>query len=69
MGTVTNLHASRHRPAAARARFVICEHCDERHPIVTLAGGEQECVTAFLAEGHWFCRNRGCLAAWLAKQS
>jgi hypothetical protein len=69
MGTVTDLHASRRAAGSARGRFVTCEQCGERHPIIRLAGGELECVTAFGVEEHWFCRNRGCRAAWLASRS
>ena len=65
MGTVTDFHAFRQRSGATPGRFVICQHCGERHPIIKLASGELRCVTAFAATGHWFCRNRGCRAAWL----
>lgn len=69
MGTVTDLRAARRAHGNTPGRVVTCEHCGERHPVIRLAGGHLECVTAFRADGHWFCRNRGCRAAWLARQS
>ena len=69
MGTVSKLRAVREARGLAAGRFVTCEHCGERHPIVKLAGGNTRCVTAFDAGGYWFCLNRGCRAAWLARQT
>ena len=71
MGEVLDLRARRvtkATPNTGVGRFIVCTHCGERHPIVRLAGGEERCVTAFHDAGHWFCRNRGCRAAWLAKR-
>jgi len=70
MGTVTDLRTrlAAKRQTSAVGRFVTCEHCGERHPIVRLADGSVRCLTAFVDRNHWFCRNRGCRAAWLAKQ-
>jgi hypothetical protein len=65
MGTVTDLQAFRRPPGRTPGRFVTCEHCGERHPIIKLADGSVRCVTAFSAGEHWFCRNRGCRAEWL----
>ncbi len=71
MGEVLSLKARRSdRPASAQAsatRVVTCVHCGEKHPIIRLAGGEERYVTAFADGENWFCRNRGCRAAWLAK--
>jgi len=68
MGTVTDLRAV-HRPHQRdTGRLVRCEQCGERHPIIKLADGQLRCLTAFETEGHWFCRNRGCRAAWLERQ-
>ncbi|HUI25820.1 MAG TPA: hypothetical protein VL403_07005 [Candidatus Kryptonia bacterium] len=71
MGTVTDLRTRRQAkgPSGPGSRFVTCAHCGERHPIVRLADGTVRCLTAFVDRDHWFCRNRGCRAAWLAKQS
>jgi hypothetical protein len=68
MGTVTDFRAFRQRPGTS-GRFVTCAHCGERHPIIRLAGGSVRCVTAFAAEDRWFCRNRGCRAAWLQRRA
>ncbi len=68
MGSVTDLRTRRRAKSEVRGRFVTCEQCGERHPIVRLADGTIDCVTAFVDRYHWFCRNRGCRAAWLAKQ-
>ena len=52
-------------PVAAKpTNVVFCEHCNERHPVIRLAGGETRCVTAFFDGLYWFCRNRGCRRAW-----
>jgi len=73
MGDLLDLRARRgpkSKPAAAKVssgRVVICTHCGEKHPIIRLASGEERYVTAFSDAGYWFCRNRGCRAAWLAK--
>jgi len=70
MGTVVDLQARRSGKGAAGnpSRSVTCAQCGERHPIVRLADGSERCVTAFADGGHWFCRNRGCRAAWLARR-
>jgi hypothetical protein len=68
MGTVTDLRAVRRPPNRVAGRLVSCEHCGERHPIIKLADGRLRCVTAFEADGYWFCRNRGCRAAWIERQ-
>lgn len=74
MGSVTDINSRRNRPAAARrpggqsnsnGRYVQCEHCAERHPIIRLANGHERCFTAFADGSRWFCQNRGCRAAWL----
>ncbi len=66
MGTVTDFRSSR-GPKGPAGRVVTCAHCGERHPIVKLGDGTLRCVTAFSVDGRWFCRNRGCHAAWRAK--
>ncbi|MFN8628189.1 MAG: hypothetical protein U0587_19735 [Candidatus Binatia bacterium] len=68
MGTVTDLRAGRRTPERVAGRLVHCQHCGERHPIIRLADGQLRCVTAFAVDGHWFCRNRGCRAAWIERQ-
>ncbi len=68
MGTVTELRAARRVPTRSAGQRVKCEHCGERHPFVKLGDGTVRCVTAFSADGRWFCRNRGCRAAWLERQ-
>jgi hypothetical protein len=68
MGTVTELRTFHRGHGRTPGRFVTCEHCGERHPVVKLRDGRSECVTAFSDAGRWFCRNRGCRAAWLARQ-
>jgi hypothetical protein len=69
MGTVIDLRTRRARAPreTARPRQVVCSQCGERHPIVRLGSDRERCVTAFSDGPHWFCRNRGCRAAWLAK--
>ena len=69
MGTVIELKGRRppKGPAVGQGRGVTCTHCGERHPVVRLATGELRCVTAFADGERWFCRNRGCRAAWLAR--
>ncbi len=68
MGTVIDL-ATRRRRECPRGgeRFVICAQCHERHPLIRFADGSVRCVTAFIDDERWFCRNRGCRAAWLAQ--
>jgi hypothetical protein len=71
MGTIFNLNARRQgkkRPAEG-GRFVNCAQCGERHPVVRFADGSVRCVTAFGDHERWFCRNRGCRAAWLARHT
>lgn len=68
MGQVIELDSRRTAKPQGGGRYVICGHCDERHPVVRLANGTHQCPTAFVDDGHWFCRNRGCRAAWLEKQ-
>lgn len=70
MGTVTEL-AGRwgpKRPGTVGVRSVTCTQCGERHPVVRLADDTSRCVTAFNDGDRWFCRNRGCRAAWIAAQ-
>ncbi len=69
MGTVIRLGRGRDdkAPRKRSGQIVVCEYCGERHPVVRLQGGQQRCLTAFFDEGRWFCRNRGCRAAWLGK--
>jgi hypothetical protein len=71
MGTVIDLRTRRALAPqkTARPRHVVCSQCKERHPIVRLGSGRERCVTAFSDGPHWFCRNRGCRAAWLANHS
>ena len=68
MGTVIDLRTRQAIKAQgpARGRQVVCAQCGERHPIVRLGNGRERCVTAFSDGPQWFCRNRGCRAAWLA---
>jgi hypothetical protein len=70
MGTVSEFRprAARKASPATKGRFVVCTHCGERHPVIRLADGSVRCVTAFADERRWFCRNRGCRAAWIAQQ-
>ncbi len=67
MGTVTDFRAFRHAQSRTAGQLVACEHCGERHPFVKLGDGTVRCVTAFSADGLWFCRNRGCRAAWIER--
>ena len=71
MGTVTDMTGRRgaKRSGAQGPRTVTCTQCGERHPVVRLAGGASRCVTAFNDGNHWFCRNRGCRAAWAAARA
>ncbi len=67
MGTISDLRARRAaNTKGAAGRLVTCAQCGERHPIIRLADGSLRCVTAFADGERWFCRNRGCRAAWLA---
>jgi hypothetical protein len=68
MGTVTDLRVVRRSLNRAPGSVVSCTHCGERHPIIRLADGRLRCITAFEADGHWFCRNRGCRAAWIERR-
>ena len=72
MGSVIDfaLHRRRRarRPGTSHSSgptVVVCNQCNESHPIVKLPGGDQRCVTAFFDGTNWFCRNRGCRRAWL----
>ena len=68
MGKVTEFRA--HQTAKrgpAGGRVVTCTFCGERHPIIRLADGSVRCLTAFADDDRWFCRNRGCRAAWLLR--
>jgi hypothetical protein len=70
MGKVADLQAHRaSRQAPTGARSVTCAQCGERHAIVRLAGGSMRCPTAFPDADRWFCRNRGCRAAWAASHT
>ncbi|HYD50832.1 MAG TPA: hypothetical protein VEB21_20925 [Terriglobales bacterium] len=73
MGSITDLKSRRNQPLPPRrtngngnGRYVQCEQCAERHPIIRLANGHERCFTAFSDGSRWFCQNRGCRAAWLA---
>jgi len=68
MGTVIDLRTRRalKEQEAPRGRHVVCAQCGERHPVIRLGNGSERCVTAFSDGPRWFCRNRGCRAAWLA---
>ncbi|MFI5366402.1 MAG: hypothetical protein ACHQ4J_12350 [Candidatus Binatia bacterium] len=70
MGTIVEFRSRRRdKESATSGRGMIaCAHCGEQHPIVRLGDGNQRCVTAFADGPRWFCRNRGCRAAWLARQ-
>ncbi len=68
MGSVTEFRTFRRGQTRTAGQLVTCAHCGERHPFVKLADGTVRCVTAFSADGRWFCRNRGCRAAWLERQ-
>ena len=67
MGTVIDLRTRRTARAqdAPRGRHIVCTQCGERHPVIRLGNGSERCVTAFSDGPRWFCRNRGCRAAWL----
>jgi hypothetical protein len=69
MGTLLDLNARRpsRRLDGSSARFVRCAQCGERHPVVRFVDGTIRCVTAFNDHERWFCRNRGCRAAWLMR--
>ena len=68
MGTVIDFSARRRRGQETDTeRFVVCAQCNERHPLIRFADGSVRCVTAFADNERWFCRNRGCRAAWLAR--
>jgi len=71
MGKVTDLTARRNarNGTAQPRRRVTCAQCGEPHPIIRLGNGNLRCVTAFADGAHWFCRNRGCRAAWLASHN
>lgn len=68
MGKVIDLQSRRRsrRPTGDGGRFVTCTHCQEKHPIIRMLGGSEQCLTAFSDGRNWFCQNRGCRAAWLA---
>jgi hypothetical protein len=68
MGTVSDLKGRRNGKLSVRpGQFVVCAGCGERHPVIRMAGGTVRCVTAFADGEQWFCRNRGCRAAWLSR--
>jgi hypothetical protein len=69
MATVIDFTSRRHpkKPNARNGRSVTCAQCGERHPVIRLTDGKLRCVTAFADGERWFCRNRGCRAAWLAR--
>ena len=70
MASIIDFQNHKRRREQARgtpAKSVRCVSCGEPHPIVRLAGGEERCVTAFFDGKRWFCRNRGCRKAWLAR--
>jgi len=71
MGKVTDLttRLAARSGTAQPGRRVSCAQCGERHPIVRLGDGSLRCVTAFADGERWFCRNRGCRAAWLASHN
>lgn len=50
-----------------RGTSVACANCGERHPLVRLVGGKTQYPTAFPAGELWFCRHRGCQAAFQAR--
>lgn len=74
MGTVIDLQSRRRRPkkpekpAGHGGRFVNCTHCAEKHPLIRMVDGSEQCLTAFTDGRNWFCQNRGCRAAWLNKK-
>lgn len=68
MGTVIDLESRRRargKGSSDGGRFVNCKHCREKHPIIRLRDGSEQCLTAFTDGRHWFCQHRGCRAAWL----
>ncbi|HVM95171.1 MAG TPA: hypothetical protein VMT89_02225 [Candidatus Acidoferrales bacterium] len=65
--TVIDLCSRRASKEDPAHRFVTCEHCGERHAIVRMVNGTHHCPTAFEDTKRWFCRNRGCRAAWLGQ--
>ncbi|MBI3782574.1 MAG: hypothetical protein HY270_04150 [Deltaproteobacteria bacterium] len=67
MATVIDFRSRRITRDEPARKFVVCEQCGERHPIVRMADGSYHCPTAFEDIRRWFCRNRGCRAAWLTQ--
>ncbi|MCK6554498.1 hypothetical protein L6Q96_07935 [Candidatus Binatia bacterium] len=69
MGTVIDISGRRRaRPSRSEPPTAVrCAKCNESHPVIRLADGSSRCVTAFNDGERWFCRNRGCRAAWLVE--
>ncbi len=65
MGNVIDLRSRLNAPRHRTESQVRCAGCGERHQRVRLKDGQIDFPTAFEDGGHWFCRHRGCLAAWL----
>lgn len=68
MATVIDLsdrRKGRPKGSGPGGRFVTCRHCGEKHPIIRMIGGSDQCLTAFSDGRNWFCQHRGCRAAWL----
>jgi len=70
MGKVVDLQSWRqkNRPSGGNPPAVACAECGERHPFIRFADGRRQCLTAFFDGERWFCRNRGCRAAWLSRR-
>ncbi len=71
MGTVIDFESRKRgnrRPHQDGARFVTCTHCHEKHPLIRMVDGREQCLTAFTDGRNWFCQNRGCRAAWLTEK-
>ena len=54
MGTVVHLNPKRSGKdrSSGTQRFVRCEHCGERHPVIRMSDGVVRCITAF-ADGEY----------------
>jgi len=71
MGTVIDLQSRRRapkKPAAENSHAIACTHCHEKHPLIRMVDGSEQCLTAFTDGRNWFCQNRGCRAAWLTQK-